>query len=580
MLNLEIAKTYRSLGWNVLPGYPHNALNKDGKPEKRPRLAEWKSLQNKMLDESKFEQLFVEGINIGMLTGAISGIDVLDLDSYKKNYWEEFGKMDGFKVETPLQVITQGGGKHLYFAHTEGLANAANSKIGIDFKADGGFVMLPPSYFDPKRPYKWVTEPTKEIIETLPKIPEWIVKKILKPDIRSYGYEKSEIDVLEKVPEGGRDMHLFKKSCHYLRKFGLSENGKKEAWLMVNTINEKCCEPPFSESYVRDKFNSGIKSVELEMAQKAKTEEAVELNVEHPGIDTQIDIAIQNYLNPGKGDISTGFPMLDEAMGGIKYGQSYLFFADTDVGKSVFMLNLLVNLDRNGVKSVYFDLENPFNMTLERLCLLHNKISKTAFNLIKNTEKVIPLMENLRGLNIEIWDLITLDDKVQGELNWDAIKNIILQKIELGYSLFVIDHLHYFNQTNDGFSYLGLVSKEINDICAVHNVVILMLAHTNKGESRRGQSKTKPEIPNLNNVYGSAMITKHTKNAIAFDRCHDSDIRSERELVAFKVRKSKSVAHLGCKLNYNENTLVYTDTGIRDAENTSLEDEEDYQLPI
>ena len=208
MSNLTIARSYRELGWNVVPAQPHNAVNKDGKPAKRP-FGLWEHLQTEMLDESKFEELFTEDRNVGMMTGAISGIDVLDLDNYKQNYWDKFGQMDGFKAETPLQVLTQGGGIHCYFAHTPGLRNTAGGKekSGIDFRADGGFIMLPPSYFDPEKPYKWILEPTKEIVASLPRIPEWIVEQILKPSVAKKSNGK--YDTLTPMPEGGRDYHIF-----------------------------------------------------------------------------------------------------------------------------------------------------------------------------------------------------------------------------------------------------------------------------------------------------------------------------------------------------------------------------------
>jgi hypothetical protein len=82
----------------------------------------------------------------GLPTGAVSGVAVLDIDRK--------GDKDGFKAlkraglhktaKAPYVVETPSGGRHVYFAHVDGLG-CSTSKIanGVDVRADGGYVIAP-----------------------------------------------------------------------------------------------------------------------------------------------------------------------------------------------------------------------------------------------------------------------------------------------------------------------------------------------------------------------------------------------------------------------------------------------------
>jgi len=79
--------------------------------------------------------------NIGIATGKVSGITVVDIDPYN-------GGMDtvrdkGLVFPKTAQVLTQRDGFHLYYAY-KGKAKGAMGK-GIDVKSDGGYVVAPPS---------------------------------------------------------------------------------------------------------------------------------------------------------------------------------------------------------------------------------------------------------------------------------------------------------------------------------------------------------------------------------------------------------------------------------------------------
>lgn len=110
--------------------------------DKRPAISSWTKYQTERADEAQISTWFdaMPDANIGIVTGAISGITVVDLDH---------GKADG-KV-TPLDtfpatftVRTPSGGCHLYYQYNEKIKQTANTYPQFphtDIRNDGGYVV-------------------------------------------------------------------------------------------------------------------------------------------------------------------------------------------------------------------------------------------------------------------------------------------------------------------------------------------------------------------------------------------------------------------------------------------------------
>ena len=85
--------------------------------------------------------------NVGIVTGR--GLVVIDADLYvpgAEDAWIALGER-GFTPNT-VTCITGGGGRHYYFrwkGDPRVLSRALEGYSGIDVKADGGFVVVPPS---------------------------------------------------------------------------------------------------------------------------------------------------------------------------------------------------------------------------------------------------------------------------------------------------------------------------------------------------------------------------------------------------------------------------------------------------
>ncbi len=132
----EQAFKYHVDGYNLLPIGP----------DKRPVIASWKKYQT----EAQSDELILEWFknndkNIGIITGKISGITVVDIDT--KDGQPQADAMLA-RFPTTYTVRTPSGGYHLYYQYAEGFtvsANAYPNLPNVDIRSDSGYVGAPPS---------------------------------------------------------------------------------------------------------------------------------------------------------------------------------------------------------------------------------------------------------------------------------------------------------------------------------------------------------------------------------------------------------------------------------------------------
>ena len=107
---------------------------------------------------------------IGVPTGQRSGFDVLDLDyRHGAKAWED---AEQHRLPETRTHQTQSGGRHLLFQRREGLRNSAGKIApGVDVRAEGGYIVAPPS-----AGYRIISD-----AEVAP-WPEWLVELARKRD--------------------------------------------------------------------------------------------------------------------------------------------------------------------------------------------------------------------------------------------------------------------------------------------------------------------------------------------------------------------------------------------------------------
>lgn len=171
------AVEYVAMGWYV---FPLHSVNESlqctcGNPTcsdagKHPRVA--RGLKEASRDLAKVEQWFGKDApqaNIGVVTGEISGITVLDIDvgegKFGAESWAEAIKDHG-EPDT-LMAETGSGGMHVVFAYNSALKTASNVMgKGVDCRNDGGYIVAAPSLHRSGGTYRWLNWGTK--LATLP----------------------------------------------------------------------------------------------------------------------------------------------------------------------------------------------------------------------------------------------------------------------------------------------------------------------------------------------------------------------------------------------------------------------------
>lgn len=106
-------------------------------------------------DEQQFDTWFnlLPESNVAIATGKVSGIVVVDIDTKTDpNALENARKLcglEGFAMLDTLMVKTPSGGQHWYFKSPDfTVRNSTNIVPGVDIRAEGGYVVAPPSVTD------------------------------------------------------------------------------------------------------------------------------------------------------------------------------------------------------------------------------------------------------------------------------------------------------------------------------------------------------------------------------------------------------------------------------------------------
>ncbi len=266
---LESALKYAKMGWSIVPARGKNPCVK------------WKTFQEVRPTEDQIKGFWEKypDANVAVITGPLSGILVLDIDTKHDRSPEEF--------DLPITVSsrTANGGWHYFFKHPGYEIKNDGGKIfglGVDIRADSGVIILPPSDQGPDRPYSWTIEPTGD---NLAPTPSWLEEKISegRKPLSGALIASSEItdnpEVADlspaEIPEGTRNDTLTRLTGTLLEKF------KPDQWnstvlSIITSFNQTNCKPPLPISEVRNIFNS-ISKAEMAKPKNKNEDKHIEI---------------------------------------------------------------------------------------------------------------------------------------------------------------------------------------------------------------------------------------------------------------------------------------------------------------
>ena len=247
----EWADRYRQLGWSVIPVRPRAKI---------PLLA-WEPFQTHVASATQIARWLERwpDANLGIVTGAISGVVVLDVDPIHggDGSLADLELRHGRLPQT-VEAVTGGGGRHLYFKHPGGFVhNRASIAPGLDIRGDGGYVVAPPSVHPSGLDYRWVPghDPTEIALAPLP---GWVVATA--GDRPRAGHPLAHWRALlrQGVSEGTRNNSIAALTGRLLW-HGVDPQVIKELLLCWNAVR---CHPPLPESEVVMTIDSVLRTHE------------------------------------------------------------------------------------------------------------------------------------------------------------------------------------------------------------------------------------------------------------------------------------------------------------------------------
>jgi len=246
--NLKCALEYAQMGFSVIP------IGKDKKP-----LTSWKEWQSKRADESRIKSWFTERTmaNIGIVTGQISGIVVVDIEA------------DGNIDDLPKTVVsrTGGGGWHFYYKYDpqRPVKNYGRIRHLTDIRGDGGYIIAPPSTHQSGKQYAWETFLDKD---SMSEFPYWILNT---PSVESSLSSLSSENTPAKVSQGSRNETAAKIAGKIIQKLK-TKTWEEVGWPNFQEWNSTTCQPPLDNTELRSIWNSIIMRESTKKSAKNKEE--------------------------------------------------------------------------------------------------------------------------------------------------------------------------------------------------------------------------------------------------------------------------------------------------------------------
>lgn len=280
---IEHALEYLKIGYSVIPvkgihyarGKNEEEINDD---IKRPLLTTWEEYQKRKATNEEIKKWWEKwpDANIGIVTGKISDLAVIDIDT-------DEGKeaiLDYIPESLITPTVETPKGQHLYFrCPDDKLRGKVRNIPGCDLRANGNYVVAPPSVNGTDKQYKWIID----LKTSIAILPDAYLKHINNNSI--YSYKENVTDFVTLFTQGRRNNDLF----HIGNLLGRAKTSEKEI-RQVLEILAKNCTPPFPEKEIDIIIDSILKRIER---REINIAEAVERWISVTDGDISVTDAVQ-----------------------------------------------------------------------------------------------------------------------------------------------------------------------------------------------------------------------------------------------------------------------------------------------
>lgn len=233
----EAALGYLKQHWSVIP-----ILTRD----KRPAIR-WMEFQHRRAGRKEVKEWYKRWpeSNVGIVTGVISGLVVLDIDP------EHDGEItisrlirEHGPLPNTIEAVSGGGGRHVYFSHPGGVVrNKVGLAPGIDLRGDGGCIVAPPSLHASGNTYLWLAGHDPQHAHLAP-MPDWLLRKATGSRNHTLNFWRNLVK--EGIPKGERNTTIASLTGHLLW-HGVDTEVAQELLLCWNRVR---CHPPLPDQEV------------------------------------------------------------------------------------------------------------------------------------------------------------------------------------------------------------------------------------------------------------------------------------------------------------------------------------------
>ena len=318
--NLEVALTYASWGWKVIPVVPNGKI---------PATAH--GVKDATDDPEKIISWWTKNpdMNIGVAAGEVSNIIVFDIDPRNggDDSWEAWTAENG-KEPDGIMAMTAGGGNHFLAEYQPGI-RSCKLRQGIDLLSDGRYFVAYPSKID-GRSYEWEasSDPFQDVKPF--KIPQrWL-------DAMQDRRNESVSTAVGDLIKGDRNNGLTS-LAGAMRHLGLRENEILQA---LNVVNDTRCVPPLPDSEIRQIAKSVSRyAADTDVAANAALGyEAAEMLLESERIDGDY------FFTTASSFLSQPAPMEWVIKGWLPTHSISMIYGESGVGKSFIALDMACSI--------------------------------------------------------------------------------------------------------------------------------------------------------------------------------------------------------------------------------------------
>ena len=436
-------------------------------------LPSWREYQKRKPTEEEVTQWFTNdypGANIGIITGKLSNLVVVDLDT--QEIADDFREKGWFDK---AGVVKSGRGYHLYFQYPDfEVTNAVNKELKVDIRGEGGYITAPPSVHGSGIEYKWISG---SILTQDPgESPEKILRFI--KDLTPSAGNKNPLEscIAHGCNDGERHDWGIKVAGHFFGK-GLNET---EVLTLMTDWNQKN-RPPLADKEILQM----VKNIAKHEKQKSPTIdiESFLWNENRIIADGQkksrVPFAGNNLLN-----------LEDTLSGGLVGGCLYLLGGVPSAGKTAVVNCIADNicLDDHPVLIFSYD-DSPMELNNRTLARFSNYKMEVINNNGISQNILSSIYKNSGALQSIIKNKYLPSENYEIEL-WSTLVEQIIKKHHKPPVIF-IDYLKRLitkKKTADERMRIDEITKQLDELAKKYNLPVFAISEINRESYRAGQS--------------------------------------------------------------------------------------------